>query len=207
MSQPAPWTRLYNNIKIAAPAATDPVIKQELMRVLVDFTQDTNLWCEDVTVTFLPNTYDYTFSVTDGTPNRLMLVYDAADPTRRWKNNGFSMPTPGIIHCVYPPSTSSAWKVRVAKAVTDPVTAENFPVLASWIVEKYSDDLYYGVLAYLQGQPKKSYSDPQSARGNLANYMSGKSRARIEGIRQNTYGSQAWTFPQGWAATSRKGWA
>lgn len=206
MSQPAPWTRLWNNVKIAAPAATDSVIKQELMRVLVDFTQDTNVWCEDVSITFQPNVYDYTFSVTGGTPNRLMLVYDPADPLKRWKQGGMSMPTPGIIHCVYPPSTASAWKARIAKSVTDPVT-DGFPTIASWIVEKYADDLYYGVLAYLQSEPKKSYSDPREAAKNLANYLSGKSKVRTEIIRQNTYGSQAWVFPQGWSTTTRKGWA
>lgn len=206
MSQPAPWTRLYNNMKIAIPAVTEAVLKQEIFRVAVDFTQDTNLWTEDVDITFEPNVHNYEFEVDGGSPYRLMVIYDPADPRKRWKAGGFSMAVPGIINCVYPPTQASAWKATIAKAVSDPATSDSFPTLDAWIVEKYNDVLYYGVLAYVMAQPKKSYSDPKEAARNLAGYLAGKAKARVEGIRMNTYGSQSWSYPQGWSTHSGKGW-
>jgi hypothetical protein len=215
MTIPAtPWDRLYSDVKVSLPGVSDAVYAQELFRTFKDFCDQTNIWQETVPITGMPNTTSYPFTVAGkGAPNRLLLMYDPAlsnNPLdRRWVQHGVSMQVPGTIIVGYAPSQQTAWEAIIAKTPTDPVTASKQPDIEiedQWIVDDCREALYYGVMARLQRQPTKPYTNPQLAADNMRQYISQRSKTRTDVIKKNTYGGQSWTFPQQFATVARKGW-
>jgi len=215
MSEPAPWTTLFARVKAALPGATDAMIKAEIAAVMIDFTQDTNLWTEVIPFSITPGTLDYVLPMNNGGfPNRLILVADPMVSPPRWFQDGISMPVPGTIHFTYDPSQAYDLVAYIAKSASTPAMDTStppkptgYPAVDDWIPLKYVDVLYYGVIAYLQALPAKTFSNPQYSASNSLRYHSGKSMARVDGQKANIFGGQAWQYPQGWAAISRKGWA
>jgi hypothetical protein len=208
-----PWQRLYNDVKIQVPGATDAVTKQELFRCAKDFFDETNLWTEGVPFVVTPNVHSYTVTpVGKGTPNRLIVVFDPAQqyPDMRWVQSGIQMDQPGIITMRYSPSTSANWVALYAKTPTDPVDANGYPDMESsawWLIDKYRDAFFYGTVARLQLQPSKTYSNLKSGGWNNQNYITQRGKARTDALKANVLGGQRWMFPQGYATISRKGWA
>jgi hypothetical protein len=220
MAEPYPWTQLFRRIKTSIPAAIDDVIRGETFQVMIDFTQDTNIWKETIPISIQPNVYNYPFTVTGGVANRLIIVYDPATQQSSnyppvWADSFISMRVPGIIALVRTPSAPVTWNVTVAKACFDnfmdttqvPPVKTLWPNIDSWIVEKNNDAIFFGVMAYLQKQPSKAYTNPKDAEFNMRQYRSMKAEAKANDQMLNTLGGQAWTFPQGWATIRRKGWA
>jgi len=218
--EPAPYTALFNRVKATLPSGVDANIRQEISAVMADFTKDTNIWTEMFTINVQPNVFQYPITPAQGTPYRLMLVYDPAQTTNafpRWVDNSISMPVPGVINVVRVPAQPTTWNAIVAKMCSTPLLVSTpssplpqptpYPAIDGWIVLKNADVLYHGTLAWLQRQQAKPYTDPKMHGQNRALYLAGKARARVDVQKENTYGAQAWTYPQGWATVSRKGWA
>ena len=214
MTVPAsPWDRLYADVKVSLPGVTDAVYAQELFRVFRDFTDQTNIWQETVPITGMPSTTSYPFTVAGkGAPNRLLMMYDpkiSNNPLdRRWVQTGVAMQLPGIIVVGYAPSEQVAWEAIVAKTPTG-VNADKQPDLDDedlWIVDDCEQALYFGVMAFLQRQPTKPYTNPQQAADNMRQYVSQRGKTRTDVIKKNTYGAQSWSFPQQFSTVARKGW-
>lgn len=201
------WQPLFNRVKASLPGATDAMIKQEVNAVLVDFTQDTNLWIEEIPFSTSLDKLSYPIPILVGQPNRLMCVFDPLIQPTHWYMGSIAMRIPGIITFVRQPEPGKLLTAAIAKACSPPVTSTGYYAIDAWIVNKYLDVFYYGVMSYLQMEPAKSYSDPKLGSYNGARYHSGKGQARAEGLRANLYGGQAWSYPQGWASIGRKGWA
>lgn len=207
-----PWPRLYADVKIDIPGVTDAVFKQVLFRTWKDFCDKSNIWVEEVPVEVNPDELSYPFPVNNkGTPNRLQLVYDplAANPDRKWVQNNISMTVPGIITLWYKPSSVATWNVVVSKTPIEPTDDDNYPDLIPedrWIIDKYRDALYFGVLGRLQMSPNKPYSNAKNAGYNLQNYRVELGKARTDAIKANVLGGQRWMYPQAFAAVARKGW-
>lgn len=213
MTVPAsPWDRLFADVKISLPGVTHAVYAQELFRCVKDFMDKTNIWQETVTINGLANVLTYSFTVTKGTPNRLLMFYDPATSTnpnfRYWAANA-SMQVPGVIVIAYPPSNPVSWRAVVAKNIQNPVTPDLQPDIdatSQWIVDKYRDAFFYGTLARLQRQPIKPYTNMGMSKDNMQHYIAERGKARTDAIKMNTFGAQAWTYPQTFATVSRKGW-
>jgi len=211
MSEPEPWTMIFNRVKAEIPGAVDAVIRQQIYSVMIDFTGSVPLWLEEVPFTVIPNTLVYPLTVVDGRPYRLMIVYKADNPRQTWVQGGITMRVPGTLRMWQTPSEQQSWVAVVAKACNnvklDPSgKSTGYPVVDDWIIDTYNDLIFFGTLAYLQRMPAKSYSSPKTAAENNAIYMSAKASARSDQIRMNVYNGQAWTFPQSFATTSKKGW-
>lgn len=213
MAEPEPWTRIYNRIKAQIPAATDAVIRQEITAIVGDFTTDTNTWIEEVPITIVPDVRIYPFTVANGLPTRLMAVWRADDPSQVWADMGISMRVPGELRVFRTPTAPVDWIAAVAKTTsnpqmtTDPVPRDTgYPVVDSWIVEKFSDVIYFGAMHYLQRQPTKPYYNRAAAAENGALYTSKKSEARVNNQNANVFGAQTWRYPQGFSTITRKGW-
>lgn len=211
MSAPTnPWTRLYGDVKVHIPGVVDAVMAQVAFSLFKDFCDKTNLWTEVVPIPVDPDHKSYAFSVNDGAPNRLLLVYDPAqeDPNRKWVQGNMQMQAPGVLTVSYPPSTATTWNAVVAKTPLD-VTDEGYPDIDEanyWIVDKYREALTYGILGRLQYMPGKPYSNDAAGKRNNQVYIAERSKARTDGIKANTFGGQRWMFPQGFATVTRKGW-
>jgi hypothetical protein len=224
MTEPYPWFRIYNRIKAQIPAAPDAVIRQEIWSTVDDFTADTNIWIEEVPLAVTPDitTYNIMPLITSGYPSRLMLVWNdqTNDPRDRyhWASGGITMRVPGVLELIDVPTTAASWVAAIAKTPnterlvtidppTDPptYTPTGYPEIDDWIIYSNADTIYYGTMHFLQRQPSKPYGNEKAARENGMIYQSAKSTARVNAMRGNVFGAQAWRFPQTFA-TRRKGW-
>lgn len=220
MTEPAPWTQIYNRVKSQIPAAPDALIRNEVWSVMIDFTQDTNIWVEEIPFTIQPNQVLYPVTVTHGLPHRLLLVYNV-DPNNmyngdryKWADNGITMRIPGTIQLYRNPVNPQNWMAVIAKSVLDgrfdttvtPPVLTGYPEIDDWIVEGHADCIYYGLMFFLQRMSSKPFGNPTSARENQLLYNSQKSKARVDNIRTNVFGAQSWQYPQGYQAITRKGW-
>lgn len=201
-----PFDRVFADIRKDIPSVVDAVLRQEIFRVLDDFTQHTNIWQETLPVVIAPTVTTYVLPQPNyGQVNRLMFVYDANAPARYWPMSGITMRVPGVLTLYRPPPNNATWNVVVAKRTYEPLNADNYPDIDSWIVEKYADTIGRGVLARLQLEPQKPYSNPMLAQVNQRAYISGRSLARANDSHANIFDATAWRFPQQFATVNRKG--
>src|SRR6185295_13290970 len=196
-----PFDRIFQDVRKDIPSVVDAVLRQEIFRVMDDFTQTTNIWQETLPVTIVPQVLTYTLPApAEGKVNRLMFVYDVNSPTRYWPMSGIMMRQPGVLTLYRDPSTTATWACVVAKRTYDPLNSDKFPDIDSWIVEKYADTIGRGVIARLQWEPQKPYSNPLLAQQNQRAYISGRSLARVNDGYGNVFNTQNWRYPQNWAS-------
>ena len=203
---PSPFDRIFNDIRKDVPSVVNATFAQELFRVMDDFTQTTNIWRETFPLTIVPNDRSYTVAPTDGQPNRLLLVYNVDASTLYWAASGITMRVPGVIELFRNPTTAANWAAVIAKRVSN-LTPDGYPVIDDWIVDKYADTIGRGVLARIQFEPQKPYSNPMLAQTNQRAYIAGRSLARANDGAMNVYNGQAWLYPQGFSTVNRKPWA
>jgi len=213
MSEPEPFTKLFQRVKSQVPSCADALIRQEISNTLLDFTQDTNIWQETFDMNVVPTQLIYPLTVTVGTANRLMLVYKDTDPWRRWADNWITMRVPATIELARGMAQNELWHAVIAKATSTPMMTDDtppvdtgYPEIDEWIVDQFSDTIYYGTMWFLQRMPAKSFRDPAGAKENSALYGSSKTQAKVQAMRMNVYNGQSWTYPQSFATISRKGW-
>lgn len=216
------FDRIFADIRKDVPSVVDAVLRQEVFRVMDDFTQATNIWQEHVVVHITPPLMTYVLPEGDGKPNRLLTVYQAqfyvdprihpsvpqmVRPASFWPGGGVTMRVPGVIQLLREPDQEQDWAVVIAKRTAEPLDADKYPVIDEWIVDKYADTIGRGVLARLQWQPQKPYSNPSLAQVNQRAYIAGRSLARVNDVYGNVFNAQNWRFPQSFATVSRKGFA
>lgn len=203
---PGPFDRIYEDVRKDIPSVSKAIVQQELFRVCADFTQTVNIWTQDCTLAVIPNKTNYPLysQITHGRANRLLFVYDANAPTKNWPMSGITMRVPGLIELYRTPGVTASWIAVIAKHTHD-VNSDGYPFLDDWIVEKYADVLGRGVMARLQLEPQKPYSNPMLAVQNQRAYISGRSNARANDGNTNVYNAQPWRYPTGWGVTQRRG--
>ena len=213
MSSPAaPWTRIYNDVKMHIPGLTDAVFKQVLYSVMDDFLSNTNIWTEEVPIAIEPNTFTYPFTVSHkGDIKRLMLVYDpaVARPDRQWVQGGVQMTKPGVLETRYAPAAATTWNAVVAKVLGEPVDGAGYPDMEEadhWIVDQYGDGVVSGIIGRLMAMPAKPYTSASLAKSYWQDYIAERSKARGDVTKANVYGGQRWQYPQSFATVRRGGW-
>lgn len=203
------FDRIFADVRKDIPSVVDAVVRQELFRVMDDFTQATNIWQQECTLDITPNkvNYDLYDQITNGKANRLLLVYDPNGSTKQWAQPGITMRVPGLVVLYRPTGVTATWKAVVAKHTSDPVDGSGYPPVDEWIVQKYADTIGRGVIARLQLEPQKPYSNPMLAAVNQKAYIDGRALARANDGHANVIDAQAWRFPQTWATVSKKAWS
>ena len=217
MTEPVPWTNLFERVKSEIPAVPDVLLRHQINATAIDFTTDTNTFVEEVPVNVVPNTAQYPLTFIDGGKAcRLLLVYDpnlVKDGSYTWADASITMRIPGILRLARVPTQPQAWVAVVAKSCGTPQVTTDIPPkptgyleIDSWIVDRYYDTMYYGVMWLLQRMPAKPFRDPKAAAENYAQYTSGKSTAKANDQWKNIYNGQAWMYPQAFRTITRKGW-
>jgi hypothetical protein len=202
-----PFDRIFADVRKDLPSVADAVLRQELFRVMDDFTQRTNIWQEVMPLVIQPNVTTYNLPApAEGKISRLMFVYDAAQPSRYWPMGGISMRVPGVLVLPRAPNSAANWNAIVAKRTAEPLNSDHYTDIDVWITEKYADTIGRGILARLQFEPQKPYSNPMLAKVNQQAYISGCSLARANDSHANVFNAQNWMFPQGWSTITRKPW-
>ena len=214
------FDRIFADVRKDLPSVVDATLRQELFRVLDDFTQSTNIWQEHIAIQIVPNVTTYDLTTTEGKPNRLMTVYEEPAPqvwpapvrtefppnAVLWPGGMAAMRIPGKLTLSRDLKTNAIWRAVVAKRTAEPLSADKYPVIDDWIVDKYADTIGRGILARLLIEPQKPYSNPMLAQVNQRAYLSGRALARANDGHANIFNAQNWRFPQQFA-TTRKGWA
>jgi hypothetical protein len=202
-----PFDRIFADIRKDLPSVPDAVVRQEIFRVMDDFTQRTNIWQESLPFTLQPDVRTYNLPIpTEGKINRLILAYAVDQSAAYWGAPGISMRVPGVVVLMRAPTVTANWMAIVAKRTYEPLNSDKYPDIDPWIVEKNADTIGRGILARLQLEPQKPYSNPMLAAANQRAYISGCSLARVNDAHANVLDGQNWMYPQGWSTVQRKPW-
>jgi hypothetical protein len=128
-------------------------------------------------------------------------IQEAMNPLYRVRREGVLL-NPGscspILRIELNPQVTETWIATLALNIIDPMDVDGLPVVPEWIVEKYTDDIFNGVVSRLMTQGGKSYSNEKGAafHGRKFNQSVGKIRQEIRDMFK--YGGQRWGFPGGW---------
>lgn len=199
----ADMTRLLDQTRIRVPGVIDSVIRLELFSTLGYFFRESNVWRDVVTFGVTPaagdaytNPAGFTYTATPalGLAHRLMGVTDAAG-----RPVPADMPSPGTIRLLRNPASAQDYKAYYSLTVVDPVTGDDLPAFPDWVMAKYRDDIQDGLLGRLMSQPAKPYTSPSLAATHLRMFRNAVVKARIESRRDNTFATQRWQFPKGFA--------
>jgi hypothetical protein len=196
-------TRLINDARLRLTGAFDNVIQQELFAVTDEFLKFTNIWTQLLPFLTVPNqnTYVVTPAYPSVTINRLMYVMNSS----LLPVAGGGMAIPGRL--VFTPilSTSDTFMAAVGLNAVDPVDANNYPLIPSWITTKYRTDFLDGIFGKMMSQPVKTYTNEKMAIYHMRRWRQALSKAKKEVQHQNTMRGQAWFYPAAFASMSQRG--
>src|SRR5262245_1044917 len=115
---PGPFDRIFQDVRKDIPSVVDAVLRQELFRVLDDFTQHTNIMQKELDVAIQQDglSHDLNPQIPEGEGkiNRLLLVYNPASETRHWAMGGITMRVPGVLRLWRAATAGANWKAVVA---------------------------------------------------------------------------------------------
>jgi len=219
MSVTSEMDRILDYCRVRAPQASQDGIAQCLYEAMLDFFQTTSAWKTAVTFSTIVNTQVYDLVPEGpGSPIRLVGVWDL---------NGIewaammplgitivpSIPpavsthpaVPGTIQLIQPPSVSQGMIAQFVMNVALPTDGNNLPEVPDWTLPMYSQEFIEGTLARLLTQPKKPYTDMSSGALYWRQFNDGMAKVRTSVQRANTYGKQAWVYPQRYRSYGQKG--
>lgn len=199
------WRRhLLNRCRIQLNGASDGGIQDMMFEVFHEFLNDSSAWQEVIPFTTVINT-----TSTPNMPNnilyyitplqkpagqiiRLVGILDPYNvPVQGWLNPG------GTIQLQFSPSNVITLNAIVVKNVTiDPGGDMKVPDVPLYFISQYEGGLVDGVVAKMMMQKNKPYTDTVNAKAHYAAYRNRINEAKVDMMRQNTFGSNAWVYPQ-----------
>lgn len=193
-------TRLMTDLRVRLPGALDNVIQQEMFATVDEFMKHTNAWQEGIPVAQQANEDTYELVPTGPSLiNRLMgLLNSSKLPVAA------TMSEPGTIVLRTMPSQTDTLTATVALTVVDPVDNEKYPQFPAWILGKYRDAFFDGILGRMMSQPAKPYANQQLAVYHTRRWRGAMATAKVEVQRNNLFRAQAWNYPQGFRVTHRR---
>lgn len=215
--------RLLNAVRSVVPGALDNQIQAVMFDILDEFFQFTNVWQETIPVQAVVNQQHYDLIPTGVCDIiRLMVVWvhddpqgNAAPDSSTQDNRLFKRPIaadmaiPGELRILMPisslPFPEFTFHAVVSKKCADPTDSNGNPEMPRWILTKYRRDFVDGIAGQLMAQPAKTYSNQTMAVYHKRRWRNAMTGARIEVNRFNTYGAQAWRFPQQYRTIPRHG--
>ena len=188
-------------------------IKAELFEVLDEFCDDTTAWQEQIALNVIPGTNLSPNTVYDlvpqqgGTIIRLIAVFDPNQiPVPAFLPTGAgSNLEVGQLNLVNPVNTPQALTVIVAKTVLLPTSKEEVPDFDQTLFRRYIRTIIDGTLGRMMGHANKSYSNVAGSAYHLTKFNAGKAMAKVQTQRQNTFGAQAWSYPQQFRSHGQRG--
>lgn len=192
--------QLLNNVAVKLPGASQAMIKSELYDVLREFFLDSSCWLQDIDVLVVPDTVDYDLVPDGGQIIRLAGVVD---------ENGIPqpaiMPEVGRIKFRNAYTDNHTFVATVVKSVAQPVGESGIPAFPDFVLTVWGYYILDGILGKMMNQIAKSYSNPKQAIYHLARFRDGISMARTAALRRNSFGTQAWGYPQSFKTRGQKG--
>lgn len=204
------YARIINLARVKLPGSSDAAIKAEMFDVLHEFCNETNVWWEDIPITTQKNINAYNL-VTSG-PGELVRLISLRDANfNAWPAG---MPTVGILQLSQLPSEVQIVQTltaRVAKVPGSAISRDSekgvgsLPDIPDTILPLYGPNILDGLLGRMMAQVSKPYSNERMALYHLRRFRSALTSARAAVLRQNDYGANSWSYPQGWRTKNQKG--
>lgn len=194
------WDRLLDQVDVKCPGASRAQIKSDAYDTLHEFLSDSSWWTEDISVPVTASSLTYSLTTSEGQVIRLAGVVDT--------NNmplAALMPTPGVLDFKYPFNTSQTVTAVVVKTVSLPTGKHALPLGPANVLPIFGPGILDGVLGRMMNQTAKPYSSVRGAAYHLTRFRKVIAAARTSALRRNTFGAQAWIFPQTFRTTSQKG--
>lgn len=201
---------LYTRARIELVGASDAMIRAIMYDVFHEFFNDSSLWLESIPGQVWPGTQFYFLQ--PGNPQSL------GDPFPKGKIislagvcdlNGVplssDMPEPPILRLQFLQSNQISIFATVIKNVSIPHD-NGLPEIPGWVVETYEPWLLAGIKGKLMLQGDRPYSDPKMGALNYQTFRQGVNIGRVRALRRNTFGGQAWAYPQQFKTRSQRGW-
>jgi hypothetical protein len=194
------WTQLLNQARVKLPGSSDAALKGELFDVLHEFFDTSSAWTEAITLNVLPNTVEYAVTPDSGQIIRLAGVVD-----------GNNIPQPAImaelgeVLFANPYNVAQTMTAVAVKSVVLPTSRDQLPEIPSWVLPRWHNVILDGILGKMMGQLNKSYSNETLSTYHLRRFRDGMAQARVAALRHNTFGTQSWRFPSGFATRTQRG--
>lgn len=191
----SPFDRLIQTVLPHLPGAIESAVKLELYGTCLEFFKLSTAWREEIPVTLLSGNSVTDIMPTAGRIQNLLWVKNS-DDRAVYK---CYLPTPETIHFPFEASADTIYVATCSLTVKDPVTRDAFPIVPYQSVERYMEELEWGLLSRMMAQPMKPYTNVAMARYYTTRFKSGAARAKNELKAGHTEGSQAWVYPQGFS--------
>lgn len=194
--------QLINQARVKLVGASDAALKLELFDVLKEFFDYSSCWSENVSIIIAGDgvTTEYTVVPNGGQIIRLAGVIDA---------NGFAqaaiMPTPGLVQFSTPFTVAQTFTATVIKNVDAPLPKSGFVEVPEFVLKLHGIGILDGLLGKKMTESAKPYTDKKQGEYHLRRYITETSKARTAALRRNTFGTQAWTYPQSFRTNTQKG--
>lgn len=205
-------TYLFNRCRVELSGASDQMIRMALFDILHEFFNDTSLWLEAIPGQLTPSTAFYFLqpgnvqSLGDPFPEGVIIGF-AGLCDLNYGAISADMPQPPILRVQYPPSNPQSVFATVIKSVQIPSTSSDLPAVPTWVVSTYVEYLIAGVKGRLEQQSNRPYSDAKNGMIHYQFFRQGVNIGRTRAIRRNSWGGQAWAFPQQFRTNTQRGWS
>lgn len=207
------FDRFINQMRTKLAGSSDAGVKAELFEVLDEFCDDTSAWQEQLALNVIagsisvPNTVYDLVPQQGGTIIRLMAVFDPNQiPVPAFLPTGATnVSEVGQLNLVNPVNTNQTLTVFVAKTVLLPTNKDEIPDFDQTLFRRYIRTIMDGTLGRMMGHQNKTYSNAGGSTYHLQRFKDGCSMARVQVQRQNTFGAQAWAYPQTWRTRGQRG--
>jgi hypothetical protein len=200
-SQKADYNRLLGQVIVELPGASQAGIKQAMFPIFKEFFDFSLVWQETISITTVEAQTDY--PLVSDQPGEFCQLIGVTDGNR----NPRPCFLPGDLSTLVlrdSPNTGEVLTVVVAKTVGSPIDKNAFPEIPDWLLAKWGDGIFEGVLGRLQLQPNKPYTDNTMAMFHLKRFRSAMQQARTAALHLNTYGTNAWRFPRGFSTSTQR---
>lgn len=206
------FDQMMNQARVTLTGASEAGLRGALYDTLAEFFNDSSCWTQDVVVSALPNRTSYPLVVSEGQIIRLSGVFTAPPPAGSSSTAGPGgffvsalMPEVGTLILAAAPATATQMLATVVTNVALPTAKEAVPIAPDWVLPIWHVGILDGLLGKMMIQPNKSYSNQTQGAYHLKRFRDAISRARVSKLRANTNGTQAWTFPQTFRASTQRG--
>jgi hypothetical protein len=193
------FEHILTTVRVRIPGVSDDAMKLELINVLDEFLQDSNVWRHEKPIPVTPEKLTYSIVPPLGHPIRLLNV------TSEGRHVVATMEEPGVLVLTQPVEEPTELLCEVALTVELPPvgSCDTYPDCDNWVIEKYKGVLVDGLLARMMSQLAKPYTSERHAIYHFRRFRNGIAKARVEASHKNLFGAQTWRYPQTFA-TRRK---
>jgi hypothetical protein len=208
--QPAHVKYLYDRARSELIGSSDAMVRNIMYDMFLEWFKDTTMWMEAIPGLLQPSTMLY--YIMTGNPQSLGDPFPAGiidklvsviDPnTFPWNAD---MPAPPVLRIQYPPNQPQTVWVTVIKNVARPEPGD-LPDVPQWVCDRYSEYLLAGVMGKMMLQLNRPYSDAKEGTRRYQFFRQGVTMGKVATLRNNTWGTQKWSFPDFFRTKSQHGW-